>query len=189
MNGRRHAMIREATARSHAALDAEVTRAGLFDSVAGYGEFLRGLHGFHSELDRSAGTRLRRDLTEWSIAPRLAWLASDLAALGLAPAGRPAAPVTTAPLPDTDAACAGTLYVLLGASLGARILVRRVSALPLDLEDGGMHYLSRLASDDQWPRFMAHLETLEPADESAMSRAANQMFDRIRDHVSRQTVA
>lgn len=187
MTGRRHALIRGATAASHAALDAAVTRAGYFDSATGYVELLRGLHAFHVELDASAGPRLKLGLAEWSIGPRASWLLQDLDELQTPP--RAGAPGSSRQLPDSSDACLGVVYVLLGATLGARILVDRARLLLRELEPKGLTYISQLASCRDWPRFLSHLETCECADETAIARAATGIFERIRDHVGREVVA
>ena len=70
----------------------------------------------------------------------------------------------------------GTLYVLEGSTLGARLLVRRAAALGLD-ETNGAEHLKKQSSDlGNWNAFAALLDSAEDVDDEMMARAAMATF-------------
>ncbi len=77
----------------------------------------------------------------------------------------------------------GILYVILGATLGARVLLAQTRQLALP--DGrGQRYLTDLAHSDAWPRFLKCLEA-EPVDvDRILVPAALATFQAITDHLA-----
>lgn len=136
-----HSALREATSDLHACLDAQL--GGGFSLRGDYARYLRGMHAF---LGTARDARpARRD---WADAH--AHLAADLDAMALtALRARPVARV------DDEAAGIGWDYVVDGASLGARMLLRDAGALGIDAAHGGAFLAHHAAAGSQWPRRLA----------------------------------
>lgn len=149
-NSDRRWQLRDATALSHAALDAAV---GAFDDHQSYARYLTAIHSFRAPL-------------ESEIAPLVA---QDMADLGLdAPAVRPA------PM-QQGSALLGQLYVLEGAALGGQILRKRAALLGYDETFGARH----LAITTQgWLAFLARLDAEPDYDAQQAAEAANATFAR-----------
>lgn len=135
-----HRLLRARTAAAHARLDAGF--AGGFRDALAYDAYLAGMARFLDHAIAVIGAEA------WLLEARAA-LASDL---GLH------APLPPAPTAEGDVArVAGWRYVVAGATLGARVLLRQASAL-----EGGAHldrtrFLSTFSSSDAWPRSLALL--------------------------------
>lgn len=149
-NSDRRWQLRDATAHSHAALDAAV---GAFDDRQSYARYLTAIHSFRAPL-------------ESNVAPLVA---QDMADLGL-----PVAP--TRPAPDLrGSALLGRLYVLEGAALGGQILRKRAALLGYDETFGARH----LAITTQgWLAFLARLEAEPDYDAQEAAKTANATFAR-----------
>ncbi|MCB1884917.1 MAG: hypothetical protein KDG89_13125 [Geminicoccaceae bacterium] len=169
------AFLRRGTARAHAALDA---RSAAFDLAAegGYGAFLLATAGallpLEDALDRSGVGGL---LPDWPRRARASALLDDLAALGLAP------PAPVPPLPAAGPPWAwGTLYVLEGSRLGARLLRRRI---PANAPQGATRYLDHGADGGLWSAFLGRLEAARagPGGALAAALAAFALFQRAFD--------
>lgn len=161
----RHSELYAATAGIHAATEEAVERAGFFSDLPHYGDYLRRMLGFYRRfVDEAQAAHGREQVEAWGIARRISWLEQDLAALGVAAA--PAGPSGERCLDKLDlrapAALLGGLYVLVGSTLGAPVLLERTAHLEL-AADGGRAYLSGVASERVWPRFLEKLEA-EPSD-------------------------
>lgn len=149
-------VLREATRDAHAHAEAAPAMAALLAGtldVHRYRRLLASLHGHFVRWERERGAFLRSAGTAagWCYASRAALLADDL---------RIPAPARSM-LPDRwpqaePAQSWGELYVIEGATLGARILERRLRET---LPDAPRAYFS-LGSDDpsHWPRFERALE-------------------------------
>ena len=164
-----HHALRQATADAHARIDTIV--GGGVHSHVGYAAYLRGMQRLvvvalqalpgHRELELHAGR-----------------LACDLAALRVN-----ALPLTE--LTDTDAATPmvdpvarmGWEYVISGASVGARYLLRQVQALGYSA-DHGASFLAGHAGGDDWPRFLTRLAQAElsPPQRQSLCSAALAAF-------------
>lgn len=179
MRGARHSKLREATASRHDALDAHVVGAGYFQTRAGYAQYLQRLHAFHAIFDLQA-RRLAPDLFgRWHVDQHAGLLTRDLEALGCH-AAMPAAPATDAFCLSDRSAVIGALYVVIGSSLGARVLLPWANKLPLPGGGGaGVSYLSHLAASRDWPAFVAFLDDDDTIDEPAMLRGAEAAFDAV----------
>jgi heme oxygenase (biliverdin-IX-beta and delta-forming) len=163
-----HQRLRDATASAHARLDA--LASGGFAHEADYRAYLGGMHRFLATLLpalRDAASALRWRLPDWS-----GLLARDLAHVG-------AATTPTATLPPLPRASAlGALYVVEGASLGARVLLRQAHALGHDA-DGGAAFLHAHAGNEdrrRWPRFLALLAEADGDDADAACASAVEAF-------------
>lgn len=147
-NSDRRWQLRDATAHSHAALDAAV---GSFDDAGSYARYLTAIHAFRAPLNS--------DITPL--------VAQDMADLGLpVPATHPA------PQPK-GSALLGQLYVLEGAALGGQILRKRAARLGYD-ETFGARHLSVTAQG--WLAFLARLDAEPEYDAQAAIDTANATF-------------
>lgn len=150
-------LLREATAKAHADLDATI---GLFEDRGGYEAYLTSLHAFRAPLEP-----VLRSIGGWTPTALLPLIEADLADLGL-----PAPPPRPAPEP---ADIFGTLYVLEGSVLGGQILRRRAAALGLGDQYGARHLAGAVGN---WMAFLAILDAADPFDADAAADAANATF-------------
>ncbi|MBB1061493.1 biliverdin-producing heme oxygenase [Marilutibacter spongiae] len=160
-----HELLRRTTSEAHSRVDALV--GGGLASSEGYGIYLRGMHRFIQVSEaRLAGhgvmLGVARDRLE-----------QDLAALSFEPI-RPAAP--TSPEPDRVARL-GWEYVVSGASVGARYLLRQAQQLGYSAEHGA-RFLAGHAGDPVWPRFLVRLasERFTPNELDTLRDAALDAF-------------
>ena len=72
----------------------------------------------------------------------------------------------------------GSLYVLEGSALGARLLVRQAAALGFDEAGGAVHLSEQAADIGHWRAFIDLLGRLGPLDLDRMIEAANDSFAR-----------
>jgi heme oxygenase len=148
--GSRRFALRERTAEAHAALDQLV---GRLDSLERYAGYLRGMIAFRAPVEEIFAECPVPGLRPNSLAPALR---TDLADLGLA---APTAEVRPALHPHSTSASGrlGILYVLEGASLGARLLYRDARALGLSERYGARHLAQQAADTVSWRAFLALL--------------------------------
>lgn len=129
--------LKTATAGHHARVEAAMPSLDEMATPAGYAAALRALHGFHSAWEpaiwRDPGVEAAGLLP--AERRKLPLLERDLAALEVEPCAPPEAAAA-----DTAAAL-GALYVLEGATLGGRVIQRRVAGvLGVTPERGGAYY-------------------------------------------------
>lgn len=174
--GRRLGLLRQATSDIHAATERTVEAQGFFQSPRNYAIYLRRLAAFHHAYDRAAGGLDTSALRLFQIDKHECWLRQDLASLGIADAAGEDAR-TTWRLPNTSALL-GSLYVLAGSSLGARVLHRITveRALP---GPGGSSYLAALAGALRWTDAVAYIESVPHIQEDAMMAGAVDTFEMI----------
>lgn len=132
------AELKAATAGHHARVEAAMPSLDQLATPGGYAAALRALHAFYAAWEpaiwrtpgvSAAGLGGGRH--------KLPLLERDLRALGV----RPCPALPAAPATDDAAAALGALYVLEGASLGGRIIHRRVAgALGVTPEHGAAYY-------------------------------------------------
>lgn len=146
------AELKSATAGHHARVEAAMPSLDQLATPGGYAAALRALHAFHAAWEpvlwrtpgvSAAGLGGGRE--------KLPLLERDLRALGVRPCtARPPAPAT-----DDAAAALGALYVLEGATLGGRIIHRRVAGpLGVTPEHGGAYYHGYgERTGDRWKEF------------------------------------
>jgi heme oxygenase (biliverdin-IX-beta and delta-forming) len=120
------AQLRESTRAAHARAEASLAPLAQPDSLAGYAELLRVLWGFQAPLERLLGRQELPAAVGWPTRRRLGALAADLTELGVTGASLPEA--TGLPALDGPGAVWGMLYVTEGATLGGRVLRRRIEA-------------------------------------------------------------
>ena len=135
--------MRQITAAAHARVDAVV--GGGLVTVGDYAAYLRGMHRF---VLMSQVALLEGDLGS----PRQ-WLEADLATLHVAPLPRAAPP----PVDAHHAAQLGWEYVIAGAAVGARYLLRHALALGYSADNGAC-FLAGHAAGSDWPKFLARLK-------------------------------
>jgi heme oxygenase len=70
----------------------------------------------------------------------------------------------------------GTLYVLEGSSLGARMIFRHVRQLGLDERHGARHLSKQADAATNWREFLLLLERFECTAPAALAAAANAAF-------------
>lgn len=149
--------LRERTAHAHGAVDNAV---GAFDSLEGYGRYLRAMYRFRTPIERDLERIAWPEaLGNWRPRQVSAAIAADLADLGLAVPDVPGTPEEIA-----EDAVMGTLYVLEGSILGAQVLFRRAQALGLSETYGARHLKLQSGGIDEWRGFLALLEAAEPFD-------------------------
>jgi heme oxygenase len=170
----RHHILRGETARAHAALEAVV---GPIDSLSSYVRYLRGMHAFRAPIEAALGVAT----WPWIFgAWRPTCIASELAA-DLADLRAEALPQQE-PAPAFKAAdLFGVVYVLEGASLGARVISRDAQRLGLSEAHGARHLRRQAGATETWRGFLALLEEDEDAFNLACAvDAANAVFDAAR---------
>jgi heme oxygenase len=140
-----HQFLRDETSAAHARVDAIV--GGGLHSHSAYAAYVRGMERFIAASQQALPDPQ----------PRLRacreWLASDLSAMRIValpePRARPSAFDAVAQL--------GWEYVVAGAAIGARFLLRQAQALGYTAEHGA-RFLAGHAGGDHWPRFLTRLE-------------------------------
>lgn len=158
----RHA-LRHETRELHEALDRMV---GVFDDLGAYGRYLAGTHRFHRVLETGL-----TGIPDWVPLPLSPLIDRDLLDLDIALR----APAAVQRLPLGRAACLGTLYVLEGSAIGARLLFRRAQQLGLSEVHGARHLAAQAGDSDRWRRFLPLLD--DPGiDWAAAIHAARAVF-------------
>jgi heme oxygenase (biliverdin-IX-beta and delta-forming) len=120
------AQLRESTRAAHAQAEASLAPLAQPDSLARYAELLCVLWGFQAPLERLLAGKELPPAVGWPARQRLGALATDLAELGVVSPSLPEA--TGLPALAGPGAVWGTLYVTEGATLGGRVLRRRIES-------------------------------------------------------------
>jgi heme oxygenase len=165
--------LRAATASIHAQLDRRVALLDL-GHAAGYRCFLEGTAAALLPLEAALAASGVVDLfPDWPARSRRGAILEDLARLD----GTAQPPTRTDPL--TRDGVLGTLYVLEGSRLGARVLVRRVERSADPAVAAATAYLRHGAGRPLWPSYLATLEReAAAADTGAVVDAARRAFAR-----------
>ncbi|WP_163557479.1 biliverdin-producing heme oxygenase [Halomonas sp. NO4] len=168
--------LRQATRQAHQRLDhhpllQQLIRPGLTRQA--YGASLLALYQPHARLEAcvAAGVaRLGLDVEpEVPSPPRLALLAADLAALGLAV---PAADGRALPVAASVATLAGQRYVLEGSRLGGQVIARHVvAALGASAP---VTFFTAPGAGEHWQRLLGFLERRCSGGDVALAVAAAQ---------------
>jgi heme oxygenase len=164
--------LRTETSEAHARLDGQLSALDLRD-VEGYRLFLEinaaGLLPLEIALEESG---VGRHFPDWPLRSRTRAILDDLSCLGC----RASVPELL-PALSTDAIF-GTMYVLEGSRLGARMLARRVAQAPHILALGGTRFLNHGNGLPLWQGFLSRLErhAAAGADTAAVVRAARDAF-------------
>ena len=172
----RRERLKAATDADHKTLDALVSGRQFFASVGRYGTWLQHSFEFHKHmelaLERAGAARL---LTGWCAHTNSTLIGRDLSDLGitLPPSDQSAAIKLTG-----QAECLGALYVIEGASMGARVLLIAAHRLGLNAERGARQLTAAASNIDRWRKFVAMLEAaaLSREDEDQMISAARRTF-------------
>lgn len=139
--------LRAQTADAHASLDALI---GQFDDRQGYLRYLEGLFRFRAPIEQAVAALRWPEGTGVFRPSRLARaIGSDIGDLG---ARLPTAREVRLDL--SAAGLLGVLYVLEGAALGARVLIKRAEALGFDAKFGARH-LALAVGGGGWAGFLA----------------------------------
>lgn len=148
--GVRHS-LRAATAQAHERLDACARRVNLADPER-YGRFLQAQAGPVMALEAALQDfGVARLLPDWPLRSRTAALRHDLEYLRLLTESSPAIRLTSAPQ------AFGTLYVLEGSRLGARVLLQQILAAAPELKPA-TRFLSHGSDHRLWTIFLQNLE-------------------------------
>jgi heme oxygenase (biliverdin-IX-beta and delta-forming) len=119
-------LLRSATTTTHAQVDERIAEL-IGQGEVGYREFLRLSAAAIRPLEESlVAANVECILPDWQERSRWAPLREDLADLGMT------TPAPAAPMPrlNGEAHQFGVLYVLEGSRLGAKVLIRRLLAMP-----------------------------------------------------------
>jgi heme oxygenase (biliverdin-IX-beta and delta-forming) len=177
----RRERLKSETRAEHMRLDALVTGRQFFSSVEHYGQWLQGSYAFHDCLEHALEDAGVDSLTaDWPERRKTEAIKADLQDLGLAVPGGPQ--LHTFKLADATE-CLGALYVMEGASMGARVLLISAHRLGLDAHYGARHLSTAAASMQHWKTFVALLEAApsNPSSNDRMIRAARRTFDLARE--------
>ena len=179
--GRMH-KLRGATRLAHARVEASLPLMAPSLTTATYVRVLEAFHGFYAPLE----PRLSRAAAEHGVAialgdrGKVALLVADLTALGKSVAEVDALP-RCADLPRVTSAsqAIGVLYVLEGATLGGRVILRHLgAALGLDAA-GGAAFFSGYGDGTgaMWTRFSRHVDAASAIDTDVAIGAAIETFE------------
>lgn len=160
--------LRKATGEQHALLDALVESRRAFDSIDGYRGFILAMSVLHIAAGRAVGDRGRLCWPEWDADAATQALLADMDALGALPPMIPEHP----PVASTAAAY-GTLYVLIGSTMGARVLLPRLMQRGFASPTQAKFLATQAADRSAWPSFVARLTEadLSENDEAVLSAA------------------
>lgn len=168
----RRLLLRRATADAHQTVE---NAAGDTATQAGYRRYLAGLYAFRTPIETALqGFAWPAWLGGWRpilISPSIA---DDLTDID----GRPGDidPEAATPVSNDTSELLGTLYVIEGSSLGARIILRHARDLGFHETHGARHLSAQTGSTQNWKDFIALLDHAPDFDLKRAARAANQTF-------------
>jgi heme oxygenase len=160
----RRFQLRERTAAAHGVVDAAI---GGFDTLSSYRRYLASLYRFRAPLEASLAADWTPVLGGWRPSVIADDILADMADLDMPP---PQAPYSSGLDIDAHSSLLGTLYVLEGSALGARVLYQRAQALGLTEQFGARHLARQASRIEDWRAF---LDILEAADSFDIERAAD----------------
>jgi heme oxygenase len=162
--------LRQQTADVHARLDDAI---GCFDSPRAYARYLRGALAFREPIEAALAQASIPPPDGWRLCPLASSIRADMTDLALPPNSKPApAPVRIADTSDL----LGTLYVLEGSALGARILLQRARKLGFSEDFGARHLALQTRDQDNWRNVLGLLERHEPSQADATAKASIAAF-------------
>ena len=164
--------LRDGTAESHAQLDGSIAR---FTTLDAYCRYLAGQYLFRKRIEeRFAGTDAQLcEASGWKLLALLDAIRRDMIDLNVS---EPVQKGSSAPFPVADrSALIGSLYVIEGSNIGARLLYRDALQLGLGAEYGASHLSLQSADKSRWPDFLALLEKSD-IDISVAITSANHLF-------------
>jgi heme oxygenase (biliverdin-IX-beta and delta-forming) len=176
--GRARAALREATHEVHERLHCQEGFAALVNGTltrSGYRDLLVKLYGFHRPLEDALLAAPRSWWFDLELAPRLRAdrIAADLLALGLTSGDLASVPLTSRPRFDRAEHLLGCLYVREGATLGGKVLARKLDSI-LGSGDHARSFFASTSRDGAlWGELCATLDCVDAGHElSAMIAAA-----------------
>jgi len=164
--------LRDGTAKSHEQLDDSIAKFATLDL---YRRYLAGQYLFRKCIEEhfTGGEKPLDETCNWSPLTLLDAIRSDMVDLNVA---EPTQGRSTAPLATPDkSSLLGSLYVIEGSNMGARMLYRDALALGLGAEYGASHLTLQSANKNRWPDFLALLEQSD-IDISVAITSANHLF-------------
>ena len=145
-----------------------------------YKRYLRGSYLFRTVLDEQlTDVHWPAQLSLWaSTDPLTHLMRQDMQDLDMVPP-QPVAP-SSSPIMGSDMeSLLGTLYVVEGSSLGARVLYRRAQALGLSHVFGARHLAVQAQSNERWKRLLELLEAAPELDLDRTVEASKATFDAV----------
>ncbi len=164
--GPRRRALKSATEAAHGALDRSL---GPITDRAAYLNYLRVMTAFRIGVEGQLAKRSANGpVSVLELSGDLVADCQDLQVI--------APPAPPFELGDRDEDVMGTLYVLEGSALGARVLIGQAEALGLDATFGARHLARQVKAGDRWVEFQAILETTDGLDVDALIAAALRVF-------------
>ena len=163
-------MLRDLTRSQHQQLDDAI---GPLDRAESYGAYVSAMHAFRRPVEAHlAQAGLPQEFGAWTptlIAPELT---ADLGDLGLAEGVRQEWSGESG-----VSRLLGTLYVLEGSALGARLIRERAALLGYSEEHGARHLYRQTEDGQAWSAFRDLLERVEAFDLGEAVASAQRTFD------------
>lgn len=183
--GRRHWQLREATKKVHEHLDAATVKAGYFASAEKFAGYLERLLAFHRVYGPAAECHdPERWCARWAIDRHPHWISHELS---LIDGGERSSQRKPDLVFHGKSGVLGSLYVLAGSTLGARMLHKMTARCSVPAA-GGSSYLAALGSSVRWVDFLAFLEAADiGGDDAGMVDGALATFRAV--HTSLETTA
>jgi heme oxygenase len=163
----RRFQLRERTAAAHAVVDSAI---GDFDTLDSYRRYLFALYSFRAPIEAALAHDWSAILGGWRPASLTPALLGDMADLVIE------APSLPSGMRIDERQLLGTLYVLQGSSLGARLLYKRAQALGLSVTYGARHLAQQSAAIDDWRIFLDILEADDSFDIELATTASLSTF-------------
>ena len=162
--------LRDATSAAHRELDAQLSSFDL-TTFSGYRRFLQASAGALLPLEVAlAEAGVAKLFPDWPERARGAAIAADLDRLD----GEARAIVSVLPL--TPSGVLGTMYVLEGSRLGAKLLLKTVADAADPRVSVATAYLGHGAGKRLWQSFLARLASEQACDEDEAIAAARSAF-------------
>ena len=174
--------IRSETRPLHQAIEGSTPLSSARVSLQDYRRYLEKLLGFHAPLELRLWSMVEQHglTAEFDGRGKTPLVVRDLAALGLRPATAVAVPWSPwLPEPVGVGGLLGCAYVLEGATLGGKVILRRLAPQLPEIR-GASRYLDCYGGQvgERWKRLLALLEThlVTPEAEQAAVAAARDSF-------------
>lgn len=180
----RRDILRAETAGAHAALEAEL---GPIDSRAAYLRYLCGLYAFRSAYEAVvAACDWPLGWIGWMPTTLASALAADLADVGKVDAVERISSIAAPDIRNDIDALLGTLYVLEGSSLGARVLVGSARGLGFHGTYGARHLERQATALDNWKAFLDSLNSAPSLNMATVISSAVTTFEHARTSIRLQ---
>ncbi|WP_367159368.1 biliverdin-producing heme oxygenase [Kozakia baliensis] len=166
----RRFLLRRRTHPNHEQLDHLI---GPLDSLIAYRRYLRGVGAFRLAAEAAVQRNIWPDfLSDWRPTLVASFILSDMEDLHETP---PLVPSIEAV--GSSSALMGLLYVMEGASLGAKMLAVQAETFGLTCDFGARHLNAQISSPQNWRLFLNHLESMPEFDIEEATSSATMMFD------------